>query len=518
MGPFYALMCAQLVQPLLAGFALPDPGLPIFPDRFSFQDTASTRRPNRPPGYPIVNAPTESSTVSTTTTTPSVPVTQPATTTPSVPVTEPVTTTSSVPVTEPTTTTSSVPVTEPTTTTSTDPVAETTTASEPVEPEETTIENAFISSGGMPIVCYYDGWAPTRKSPMNYNIEDIPGDMCTHVNLAYVGIDQDKSDIKSLIPAYKDNPGLYKEFTALKNKFLILETMISIGGWNHGGRPFSFVAADASRRQTFADNVLKFLQENNLNGVDLDWRFPVRDSRGGDPDDEENYVHLLRVFHNTLRTKGYTVTATVPISPYYLDDGYDIGEMVKYIDWFNVLSFDLRGRWDGKADVHSPLRRRSIDPNGYDTLNVEDGLKWLEKLGAPREKLVVGIPFYGRSYVLANASNHALGAQCTQAPAIRGPFLGSDEIQTYYEICVKVLDGTVTKEFDNEGMCPYAYYDDQWIGYEDEESVGIKVDFIIKENYAGVMIFNNDMDDFRGVCGVKNALLKVVFEKVVDAP
>ncbi|XP_064455065.1 uncharacterized protein LOC135366323 [Ornithodoros turicata] len=379
-------------------------------------------------------------------------------------------------------------------------------------------ENTFISRGGIPVVCYYNGLATKRWSPMNYNIEDIPGDLCTHVNLAYVGIDQDKSDIKSLIPSYRNITELYKEFSALKNRFLILETMISIGGWDHGGGPFSFVAANESRRQTFANNVLKFLQEYKLNGVDLDWRFPVKESRGGNPEDRDNYVQLLRVFHNTLRTKGYTVTATVPITPYYLDDGYDIGEMVKYIDWFNVLGFNLRSRADGRADVHSPLHRKSTDTAALEKLNVEDGLKRLEELGAPRKKLVVGIPFFGRSFVLADAGNHGVGAPTTQAPAAQGPFLDSDEIQAYFEICVNILDGTFTREFDNEGKCPYVYYDDQWIGYEDEESVGIKLDFIIKEKYAGVMVFNNDMDDFRGVCGVNNPLLKVIFEKLADAP
>ncbi|XP_064455066.1 uncharacterized protein LOC135366324 [Ornithodoros turicata] len=541
MGPFSVLLCAQLVQPFLTGFALADAGMPTIPQEYgsqaphpirnpgmfrppfrqpfrppfrppfrqrfkppfmspfkppsspffdvqipfffpttkppgrsTVQDTSSTQILDITPENPTVNVRTESSTVTTTTTTPSSP---PATQTTATP--KPL---------------------------------------EPVERPETTIENTFISRGGIPVVCYYHGWATTRHSPMNYNIEDIPGDLCTHVNLAYVGIDMDNLDIKSIIPSYKNNTERYRDFGALKNKFLILETMISIGGWDHGGGPFSFVAADASRRQTFANNVLKFLQEYKLDGVDLDWRFPVKESRGGDPEDEENYVQLLRVFHNTLRTKGYTVTATVPITPFYLDDAYNIQEMVKYIDWFNVLGFDLRGRWNGKADVHSPLHRKSTDTADLQMLNIEDGLKWLEELGAPRKKLVVGIPFFGRSFVLANESNHGLGAPTTQAPAAPGTFLGSDEIQAYYEICEKVLDGIATREFDDEGKCPYAYYEDQWIGYEDEESVGMKVDFVIKENYAGVMVFNNDMDDFRGVCGVNNPLLKVIFEKLADAP
>lgn len=67
-----------------------------------------------------------------------------------------------------------------------------------------------------------------------------------------------------------------------------------------------------------------------------------------------------------------------------------------------------------------------------------------------------------------------------------------------------------TREFDNEGQCPYIYYRDQWIGYDDPESIKHKVNFLLEEGYGGVFVFNNDMDDFRGLCGETNALLKTI--------
>lgn len=94
-----------------------------------------------------------------------------------------------------------------------------------------------------------------------------------------------------------------------------------------------------------------------------------------------------------------------------LQAGYDIPRISQKLDFINVMTYDLRGPWDGKADHHSPIETRASDSWAFKALNTKNGLeKWIEK-GTPREKLIMGIPFFGRTFTLANPNNNKPGAR-----------------------------------------------------------------------------------------------------------
>ena len=138
-------------------------------------------------------------------------------------------------------------------------------------------------------------------------------------------------------------------------------------------------------------------------------------------------------------------------------------------------------------------------------------------MGAPKSKLIIGIPFYGRSFTLSDKNNHGLHSYIKRwdppnnGGGDPGKYTNASGLLAYYEICAQQW----THEFDDVGKCPYAYRDLQWVGYDDEKSIGIKMDWIKKEGFGGGMVWAIDMDDFTGVCGKKNPLLSVMSEKLL---
>ncbi|KAK8769157.1 hypothetical protein V5799_014378 [Amblyomma americanum] len=367
----------------------------------------------------------------------------------------------------------------------------------------------------VPVVCYYYGWASRRPSPANYQLADVPLDMCTYVVLAFVGIDEQTFELKSVIPEYVEDERKYLEFTDLKNKHLYLKTMLAVGGWNQAGEVFSNMTSTPENRAEFIDSVLRWMHDHDFDGLEIMWKYPGYERRGGKPQDKQNFVLLLKELKAAFARRPLYLTAAVPLEDNYLSGGYDIRAMQNYVDWFNVLAYDLRGPWNRFTDVHSILYKRASDPPYFQRLTIAEGMKRLVRMGAPKEKLMLGMAFYGRSYVLRDARDHGVKARINfDEEAEAGPFVTSTELKGYYEICMDIKFGNWTRVFDNEAMCPYAYRGDQWVGYEDEESIAHKMDFILREGYRGVMVFNNDLDDFRGLCGPKDPLMTVIFNKV----
>ena len=120
--------------------------------------------------------------------------------------------------------------------------------------------------------------------------------------------------------------------------------------------------------------------------------------------------------------------------------------------------------------------------------------------GCPKNKLIVGIPTYGRSWTLSGSSI-TLGSSA-YAPGTAGPLSGESGFLMYNEICVNIASNGWNKVSDPSGnMGPYAFKGNQWVGYDDISMAAIKAQYIHDNKLGGAMFWDLPSDDFKNLCG-----------------
>ncbi|KAF4529059.1 hypothetical protein B566_EDAN006080 [Ephemera danica] len=370
------------------------------------------------------------------------------------------------------------------------------------------IAAAVHAAGQQRVVCYYTNWSVYRPGNAKFSPQNINPYLCTHLIYAFGGLTKENS-LKPFDKYQDIEQGGYAKFNGLKTYNKQLKTLLAIGGWNEGSTRFSPLVADDERRVEFVKNVVRFLRQNNFDGLDLDWEYPAfRD--GGKPRDRANYAKLVqelraefdRESSKTGRVR-LLLTMAVPAGTDYVDKGYDIPSLNRDLDFMNILSYDYHSAFEPVVNHHAPLYSGGDPDNEYNydaELSIEHTIKHYVSLGADRDKLVLGIPTYGRSYTLFNPIAKELGS-AADGPGEQGDATREKGYLAYYEICDNVKKHGWTVEHPKpDEMGPIAYKGNQWVGYDDEDIVKVKARYVATQGLGGIMFWSIDNDDFRGKC------------------
>jgi len=342
------------------------------------------------------------------------------------------------------------------------------------------------------VVCYYESWADYDKGQAKFDAEDINPNVCTHINYSFAKLQNNEITLEDadLDGSGSGHQNMIKRTVALRQHNPHLTVMISIGGWGEGSTKYSQMAATAANRKHFVDSAVKFLQQYDLDGLDIDWEYPGTTSVGsgdrkpGNPEDKQNYVHLLQELSEAFKPHGFLLSAAVAAGTGEADKAYDIPNgLNKYLDFINLMTYDYHGEWDGATGYNAPLS------TGGDNIHITVDY-WLKK-GADSKKLILGIPLYGKAYTITG-TDHKLGAKATAAEKDSG---------NYNKICAAIKAGGWTVHFDDQAGVPYATKGNEWISFDNAQSVQKKLDYVIEKKLGGSMVWAIDGDDFHGACG-----------------
>ncbi|WP_225048456.1 glycoside hydrolase family 18 protein [Lacticaseibacillus kribbianus] len=276
---------------------------------------------------------------------------------------------------------------------------------------------------------------------------------------------------------------------AAKPAYPGLKTCISIGGWSADG--FSDAVATEANRTTFAANVVAYMRRYSFDGVDLDWEYPGQTAGGikARPEDAANFLAFVKVLRRALDAAGeedwryYRLTAAIGAAETLLDTMSPDGEhaYVQYLDYLNVMTYDMRGSWTKLASHHTNLFGYTA-ANG--NLSAQQAVNNLLARGVPAGKIVIGSAFYSRDWF-----HPAMAAPVGQPTATEGTHT------TDYNELRRILEAHPENAFwDAEAQAPYYLDGKRFSSYDDARSMAAKARYVLNHGLRGLMFWEQSLD------------------------
>lgn len=155
---------------------------------------------------------------------------------------------------------------------------------------------------------------------------------------------------------------------------------------------------------------------------------------------------------------------------------YNLLEINNLVDYVNVEAFDYYGPWNKKTGLMSPLGKMNEQILLETYLNVEGTIGYLKSLGLSMEKIVLGLAAYSRSFTLQHPMANRIN-DLTSGNGFSGSFTKTNGMLAYYELCEATKHGKWTEKWHPLAQVPFMYLQNEWISYENKESLAKKVKF-----------------------------------------
>ncbi|RKE19230.1 chitinase (glycosyl hydrolase family 18) [Streptomyces sp. TLI_171] len=446
------------------------------------------------------------------------------------------------------------------------------------------------------VIGYFTSWRTGKDGTPAYLVNNIPWDKVTHLNYAFahvasdntlsVGADSANNASTGMTfpgvagaemdPAYSYK-GHFNLLSKFKKQYPNVKTMISVGGWaetggyfddsgtrvNSGGFYSMTVNADGSVNQaginTFADSAVAFIKKYGFNGVDLDYEYPTSMKDAGNPLDYslsnakraslmKGYAALLKTVREKLDRasaadgKYYLLSVAAPSSGYLLR-GMETFQVTQYLDYVNVMSYDLHGAWnkyvgpnaalydDGKdAELAAANVYGTSQYGGIGYLNGDWAVHYFR--GAmPAGRINLGVPYYTRGFQnvtggtnglwgTASTTNcpagsglttcgdgavgidniwHDLDTNGKESPAGSNPMWHAKNLEAgvvpdylaKYGVTDTALNGAYSRNYSTALASSWLWNANKkvYLSTEDDQSIAQKADYLVNQGVGGAMIW-----------------------------
>lgn len=300
--------------------------------------------------------------------------------------------------------------------------------------------------------------------------------------------------------------GNFNQLKKLKALYPGLKVVISLGGWTWS-KGFSDAALTPASRAEVVRSCLDIYIKGNLpvadnaggagaaagvfDGIDIDWEYPAAPGDVGHiyrPEDTQNYTLLLAEFRRQLDELDPNLLLTVATPAGQATySKMQLNQIHPYLNWINIMSYDLHGAWESTTNFQAHLHLAPGDTTGLSVQNTVNGYL---AAGVPANKLIIGIPFYGRGWTGVRNQNNGLYQPASGA----APGTYEAGIEDY-----KVLKTLTMPSFRDPVTGGFWLYDgNTFWSYDDPQVINEKMTWLKGLGLRGAMVWSLDGDDATG--------------------
>ena len=300
----------------------------------------------------------------------------------------------------------------------------------------------------------------------------------TRINYAFANIKDGE-----IIEGFSHDAENFATLHDLKKINPALKVLVSVGGWTWSGN-FSDVSLTRQSRARLITSAVHFIERHQLDGLDIDWEYPNQVGNGNvfRPEDKHNFTLLLAELRQRfsleekrLHRRLYTSIAT-GASQKFLDNT-EMDKVQRYVDTVNLMTYDFYV--GGPTTGHdAPLFHNPADPKN---VSAERSVDLFLQAGVPARKLVLGVPFYGRSWGEVASVNDGL---FQSGKAAKG-------VHFSYPDLPNLLATGFIRHWDATASVPFLYNPQTqvFVTYEDPQSLAAKCRFVNQHHLGGVMFW-----------------------------
>lgn len=410
-------------------------------------------------------------------------------------------------------------------------------------PSQSKGHHTVVADEGYTSGLYYSDWSP--YPPRKHFPHDIDLSKVSHIYYAFFLVDGHSGQLKSSDEWSDFQMDLYKPLAVKLNQLNLdnkevdasmkllpkgcigelfylrhtgmldgnrarhFKVIMAVGGWSNRAE-FPKMVRDPRRVDAFVNSCANMMFKYGFDGIDLDWEFPEND--GFEP---QMYLELVRrlrlkfdeleeiIFSNEPNHPKFQLSVATPAFRTKMNI-LPIKEMNRYVDVWNMMTYDYHGEWSDLTGYHSNLydgkntkvvpQYKHVAPGGSEGLNANSAIfDMINVFGVESRKISLGMAAYGRGFTHVKIDGNDKRFIDKKFNGVGGASEGEPGMWLYNQLPIKGSQ----ERYDPDYVSAYCfdYKSRTFVGYDNVDSVQAKADYVKQMDLRGGFWWESCGDD-----------------------